>query len=184
MEGEIGRFRRRHPTPVADAASLPELNEMLAADAADDHRRVAARTETVGQTAAREVPLLNPLPDNAFEASTTLMCRADTKARICVRPSYTRCRRGWPGAGCKSRWARTGSRSATPASWSPGTRSLHKGSEDLVVDHYLEVLTRRPGALPGATALATARAMTRSPPRTNGSGTPPAAPVTARAPRR
>jgi hypothetical protein len=64
------------------------------------------------------------------------------------------------------------------------TRSLHKGSEDLVVDHYLEVLTRRPGALPGATALATARAMTRSPPRTNGSGTPPAAPVTARAPRR
>ena len=52
VEGEIGRFRRRHLTPVPHAASLAELNEMLAAaDAADDHRRVAARTETVGQAA-------------------------------------------------------------------------------------------------------------------------------------
>ncbi len=38
------------------------------------------------------------------------------------------------------------------------TRSLHKGSEDLTLDHYLEVLTRKPGALAGATALAAARA--------------------------
>jgi hypothetical protein len=38
------------------------------------------------------------------------------------------------------------------------TRSLHKGSEDLVLDHYLEVLTRKPGALSGSTALAAARA--------------------------
>jgi hypothetical protein len=37
-------------------------------------------------------------------------------------------------------------------------RSLHKGSEDLVLDHYLEVLGRKPGALAGATALAAARA--------------------------
>jgi hypothetical protein len=38
------------------------------------------------------------------------------------------------------------------------TRSLHKGTEDLVLDHYLEVLGRKPGALAGATALVTARA--------------------------
>jgi hypothetical protein len=38
------------------------------------------------------------------------------------------------------------------------TRSLHKGSEDLVLNHYLEVLGRKPGALAGATALVTARA--------------------------
>ena len=38
------------------------------------------------------------------------------------------------------------------------TRSLHKGSEDLVLDHYLEVLTRKPGAMAGSTALASARA--------------------------
>ncbi|MGO1412497.1 MAG: Mu transposase domain-containing protein [Microbacterium sp.] len=37
------------------------------------------------------------------------------------------------------------------------TRSLHKYTEDLVLDHYLEVLSRKPGALAGATALASAR---------------------------
>jgi hypothetical protein len=37
-------------------------------------------------------------------------------------------------------------------------RSLHKGGEDLVLDHYLEVLVRKPGALAGSTALAAARA--------------------------
>ena len=69
VEGEIGRFRRRHLTPVPRAASLAELNQMLAdADEVDEHRRIAARVETVGQAAAREVPLLNPLPGNAFRA--------------------------------------------------------------------------------------------------------------------
>jgi hypothetical protein len=37
-------------------------------------------------------------------------------------------------------------------------RSLHKGTEDLALDHYLEVLTRKPGALAGSTALVVARA--------------------------
>ena len=37
VEGEIGRFRRRHLTPVPRAASLAELNQMLAdADEVDD----------------------------------------------------------------------------------------------------------------------------------------------------
>ena len=38
------------------------------------------------------------------------------------------------------------------------TRSLHKDTETLELDHYLEILARKPGALPGATALAQARA--------------------------
>ena len=38
------------------------------------------------------------------------------------------------------------------------TRSLHKNTEDLLLDHYLEVLVGKPGALAGATALVTARA--------------------------
>jgi len=37
-------------------------------------------------------------------------------------------------------------------------RSVRKGSQSLLLDHYLEVLARKPGALPGATALAQARA--------------------------
>jgi hypothetical protein len=37
-------------------------------------------------------------------------------------------------------------------------RSLHKGTETLVLDHYLEVLMRKPGAMAGSIALAQARA--------------------------
>ncbi len=36
-------------------------------------------------------------------------------------------------------------------------RSTVRGSATLVLDHYLEVLARKPGALPGATALVQAR---------------------------
>ena len=54
VEGEIGRFRRRHLTPVPHLPSLAALNEVLAAaDAADDARLIGARTETVGAAAAR-----------------------------------------------------------------------------------------------------------------------------------
>jgi len=39
VEGEIGRFRRRHMTPVPRAAALAELNQMLAdVDEVDEHR--------------------------------------------------------------------------------------------------------------------------------------------------
>jgi hypothetical protein len=37
-------------------------------------------------------------------------------------------------------------------------RSLHKSTETLTLDHYLEILVRKPGALPGATSLVQARA--------------------------
>jgi hypothetical protein len=160
VEGEIGRFRRRYLTPVPQAASLAELNEKLAAaDRQDNHRRIAARAETVGQAAARETPLLNPLPDTAFEASTPLSCRVDAKARICVRQSYY---------SVPARLAGKRVDVALGADWiavrhdgglvARHTRSLHKGTEDLQLDHYLEILIHRPGAFAGATALVAARA--------------------------
>ena len=37
-------------------------------------------------------------------------------------------------------------------------RAVGKGVKVLDLDHYLEILLRKPGALPGATALAQARA--------------------------
>lgn len=37
-------------------------------------------------------------------------------------------------------------------------RAIGKGTKVLDLDHYLEILARKPGALPGATALAQARA--------------------------
>ena len=160
VEGEIGRFRRRHLTPVPHVASLAALNEALAAaDARDDARRIGARAETVGAAAARELPLLNPLPVDAFDVSATLSCRVDAKARVCVRQSYYSVPARFVGRRLEARLGATRVLVLEVGRVvAEHTRSLHKGSEDLVLDHYLEVLVRKPGALAGATALLAARA--------------------------
>ncbi|THI95763.1 IS21 family transposase, partial [Nocardioides sp.] len=159
VEGEIGRFRRRHLTPVPHVASLAALNLALAAaDARDDARRIGARAETVGAAAARELPLLNPLPE-VFDVSLSLSCRVDAKARVCVRQSYYSVPARFAGRRLEVRLGATGVRVLDAGRLvAEHTRSLHKGSEDLVLDHYLEVLTRKPGAMAGATALVAARA--------------------------
>jgi transposase len=160
VEGEVGRFRRRHLTPVPKVASLAELNALMAAaDAADDARRIAARAETVGQAAARELPMLRPLPDAPLDVTAALSCRVDAKARVCVRQSYYSVpvrlagRKVAVRLGARSLEVLEGTRVVATH-----VRALHKGTEDLVLDHYLEALARKPGALPGATALAQARA--------------------------
>lgn len=160
VEGEIGRFRRRHLTPVPHVGSLAALNAALAAaDARDDARRISARVETVGAAFERESAELNPLPDSDFDVVAVLSCRVDTKARVCVRQSYYSVPARLAGRRVSVRLG-----AATVTAWADGVRvadhvrSLHKGSEDLVLDHYLEVLARKPGALSGATALAAARA--------------------------
>ncbi len=160
VEGEIGRFRRRYLTPVPVVASLAELNEVLAAaDVADEARRVGARRETVGVAAAREQVLLRALPAMPFDPARVLSCRVDTKARVCVRQCYYSVPAHLAGRRVTVRLgADTVTVLADARTVAAHVRSLHKGTETLVLDHYLEVLARKPGALAGATALVAARA--------------------------
>jgi transposase len=160
VEGEIGRFRRRHLTPVPHVGSLAALNAALAAaDVRDDARRIGARAETVGAAAARELPLLRPLPGEVFDVAARLSCRVDAKARVCVRQSYYSVPARYAGRRLEVRLGASQVIIADAgAVVAAHTRSLHKGTEDLVLDHYLEVLGRKPGALAGATALVAARA--------------------------
>jgi transposase len=160
VEGEIGRFRRTRLTPLPRVSSLAELNQfMAAADTADDARRISARRETVGAAAAREIPLLLPLPRTAFDPARTLSCRVDTKARVCVRQAFYSVPAHLSGRRVPVRLgADTVQVVVDGKTVAAHVRSLHKGTEDLVLDHYLEVLARKPGALAGSTPLAAARA--------------------------
>lgn len=160
VEGEIGRFRRRHLTPMPAVSSLAALNEvMAAADAVDNARRIGARRETVGAAALREQVLLRPLPATPFDPTQVLSCRVDPKARVCVRQSYYSAPARLSGRRVTVRLgADTVQVLADGKTVAMHVRSLHKGTEDLVLDHYLEVLARKPGALAGATALVAARA--------------------------
>ena len=159
VEGEGGRFRRTHLVPMPQVKTLAELNEKLAAfDAADAARRIGHRTQTVGADFAVEAPLLRPLPGEPFETGLTVTPRVDRHARIMVR----QCQYSVP-AGLIGRRVRVLLRAAEVVVFdgrrqvAAHARSTVRGSQTLVLDHYLEVLARKPGALPGATALAQAR---------------------------
>ena len=160
VEGEVGRFRRRHLVPVPRVESLAELNAQLeAADRTDDARHIAGRLATVGQAAEAERSALRPLPAEPFDPTVALRAKADRKARIAVRGS----RYSVP-ASCAGRTVDVRLGGAALTVHAEGRevarheRSVRKGSEVLVLDHYLEVLSRKPGALPGSVALAQARA--------------------------
>ena len=161
VEGEGGRFRRTHLVPVPQVGSVAELNDRLAVfDERDDARRVGSRPQSVGHDFAVERPALRPLPDEAFETGIELSPRVDRHARISVR----QCSYSVPARliGARVRALLRAERllvfDGRGRQVAEHPRATVRGSTTLVLDHYLEVLARKPGALRGATALAQARA--------------------------
>jgi hypothetical protein len=159
VEGEVGRFRRRHLVPVPKVDSMVELNTLLLAGVMkDDNRLIDRRPITVGEHFSLEQPALRPLPAEPFEYEGVTSFRVDRKSRVHVRGAWYSVPIRYAGRrldvriGAEAIDALDGA--AVIASHS---RSL-KGEENLTLDHYLEVLAVKPGALPGATALAQARA--------------------------
>jgi hypothetical protein len=159
VEGEGGRFRRNHLVPVPKVDTLAELNVRLAAyDQADDARRIANRVRTVGEDFALEAVQLQPLPAEPFQTGLVLTPRVDRHARITVRqchysvPAKLIGRRVRVVLGAQDLQVFDGRREVARHE-----RSTVRGSATLLLDHYLEVLVRKPGALQGATASAQAR---------------------------
>jgi hypothetical protein len=160
VEGEVGRFRRNFLVPVPRVRSLAELNARLAEDdLRDNGRHVEFRKNTVAADFAKEAPLLRPLPADGFDTGTVLWPKADKFARVAVG----RCRYSVPARliGKAVRVRLTANElhvfedSRTVA---VHPRLVASGDEHLVLDHYLEILIRKPGALPGSVPLAQARA--------------------------
>ena len=160
VEGEIGRFRRNFLVPVPRVASLADLNARLAEDDLKDARRhIEFRRNTVAADFAAEAPLLRPLPADGFDTGTALWPKADRFARI----SVGKCRYSVPARliGTAVRVRLTANELHVfdgPATVAVHPRLVASGDEHLVLDHYLEILARKPGALPGSVPLAQARA--------------------------
>jgi hypothetical protein len=160
VEGEGGRFRRTHCVPMPVVDSIEELNALLeAADDADEKRRIASRANSVGYDWAFEKTLLTPLPDEPFDTALTLTPRVDRYAQVMVR-----CNQYSVPARFIGHRLRVKLSASAVVVYDHNTmvarhqRAIGKGAKVLDLDHYLEILLRKPGALPGATALAQARA--------------------------
>ena len=140
--------------------SIEELNELLEAwDDADDARRIGNRTNSVGTDWALEKTLLRPLPAEPFDTALTLTPRVDRYAQVMVR-----CNQYSVPARFIGHRLRVKLSASTVTVFDRNTvvaehqRAIGKGVKVLNLDHYLEILLRKPGALPGATALVQARA--------------------------
>jgi transposase len=155
IEGEVGRFRRCHLVPLPEVSSLRELNDILATACISDlNRTIRGRQETVGEALGKEIELLRPLPAERFDTAEHAHPRVDSKALATVR---------------QNKYSLPVSLAGLRVSASVGAREVvfhHEGREvarherlqgrygaSAKLDHYLELLQHKPGALARSLAL-------------------------------
>jgi transposase len=154
VEGEGGYFRRNHFVPIPQVRDLADLNQHLSAGCQQDEQRViGSRTETTGTLMLRERDFLRPLPKQGMDLAEVSFPTVDSGGCVSVRTNrYSTPLRPGMAANVK----------VLPAYieiWSEGQlvarheRCYQRRQQILDLEHYLEPLGRKPGALAGSTAL-------------------------------
>lgn len=155
VEGEVGRFRRRRLVPLPKLGSLKELNDLLEDGCfAELDRRIAGRAESVREALRVEARTLRPLPVEEFDPAEQASPRVDSKALVTIRQN----RYSVPVALVGLRVAaRIGAReivvshAGREVARHPRLHGRYQTAARL--DHYLELLQRKPGALKGSLPL-------------------------------
>jgi hypothetical protein len=159
VEGGAGRSRRSHLVPVPKVKDLEALNALLRESCAkDDLRRPEGHTRIVIEEWADEAPLLEGLPDEPFDTAEVTTCRVDSKSRVKVRTNRYSVPVRLSGREVEVRvLARNIVIVHEGRVVAEHERLYDKHGERLVLDHYLELLMGKPGAMPGARPLRQAR---------------------------
>lgn len=154
VEGEVGYFRRNHWVPVPRARDLAELNEQLwAACQADQQRVIAGRAESVGPAMRAEQEHLLPLSREGFDLAEVSFPLVDSSGCVKVRTNFysvpvkagTRVQ-----AKVSSAYVEVWHESECVARHE---RCYGRQQQVLDLEHYLEVLEKKPGALAGSKPL-------------------------------
>ena len=158
IEGEVGYFRRNHWVPVPKIIDLATLNQqLLKACQQDEQRFLAGRDQSIGAALLIERNHLLPLAAEgmdlaqaSFPAVNNLGCvPVLTNAYSVPLP---------PGTQVQAKI-----HASTVELWHAGKcvarheRCYRKKQQILDLEHYLDVLSRKPGALAGSTPLAQRR---------------------------
>jgi transposase len=154
IEGEVGYFRRNHWAPVPQAVDMADLNRQLAeACQQDEHRVITGREQTVGadwvmerdhllalaaegaDLAQTSFPTVNGLGcvkvlTNAYSAPLAAGTNVQAKA-------YASTIEVWHEGRCVARHE----------------RCYRRQQQILDLEHYLDVLSRKPGAMAGSKPL-------------------------------
>jgi transposase len=164
VEGEVGYFRRNHWVPIPVARDLAELNAKLLADCHhDENRMISGRQESVGAQLLTEKEHLLPLPAENFELAEVSFPKVDQAGCAKVLTNFY----SVPLKAGSMVEARAYSsvvelrQNGVPVA--QHERSYARAQQILDLEHYLEVLERKPGALRGSKPLAQWRAQGRWP---------------------
>jgi transposase len=164
VEGEGGQFRRNHLVPVPRVRDLEELNLLLAAGLQEEENRVIeGRAQSIGAGMIIEREHLLPLVEEGFDLASrhfpgvngsgcvrvltnfySVPLPVGTEVAAKVYSAYVEI---WHQARCVARHE----------------RCYERHQKVLELEHYLDVLTKKPGALAGSTALEQCRAQGRWP---------------------
>jgi transposase len=158
IEGEVGYFRRNHWVPVPKVNDLPTLNEqLLAACRLDERRHIAGREQSVGAGLMFERDHLLPVAPEGMDMAQTSFPTVSTLGCVIVltnaysvplpsgtqiqAKSYASTVELWHGGECVAKHE----------------RCYRRKQQVLDLEHYLDVLLRKPGAFAGSTPLAQCR---------------------------
>jgi transposase len=164
VEGEGGQFRRNYLVPVPEVRDLEELNLLLAAASkAEESRVIDGRTQAIGAAMLMEREHLLPLAQEGFDLASLHF--PEINGSGCARVLTNFYSAPLPvGTSVEAK-----AYAAYVEIWHEGKRvarherSYERHRKVLELEHYLDVLMKKPGALAGSTALEQCRAQGRWP---------------------
>jgi transposase len=157
VEGEAGYFRRNHWVPVPQALDIAALNRQLLTGCRDDeHRMIAGRQQSVGAAVIVEREHLLPLAAEGMDlAQTTFPTVNSLGCAKVLTNAYSAPLKAGTQVQAKVY-------ASTVELWHDGRcvarheRCYQRQQQVLDLEHYLDVLSRKPGALAGVAAVGTA----------------------------
>ena len=164
VEGEGGQYRRNHLVPIPEVRDLEALNQhLLAACQADESRVIAGRSQTVGAAMLAEREHLLPLAAEPFDLAGLHFPKVNSSSCVRVLTNF------YSVPLTEGEKVEVKVYSSYVEAWQQGRclarheRCFGRHQKVLDLDHYLEPLLKKPGALAGSTALEQCRAQGRWP---------------------
>lgn len=155
VEGTVGYIRRNALVPLPEVQSIKELNDYLLdwclKEAGRTH--VPNKSETVLEMWEKEKEYLHPLPADQFEACKLLSCKVNKTSLITVETNRYSVPCSYVG---QSVWAKIFVDRVIVVAQNQviaeHIRSYERNQMITVLDHYLEVLLKKPRAIRDAHA--------------------------------
>jgi transposase len=154
VEGEGGYFRRNHLVPVPKAGNIEELNGQIQEwSIADERRVISGRTQSIGEAIEIEREHLLPLSEEGFDLAGVHFPKVNGSGMVKILTNFY----SVPVPAGVEVQAKV--YAAIVEIWYRGRqvarheRCFSRQQKVLDLEHYLEVLMKKPGALSGSTPL-------------------------------